>query len=359
MSDRTTSRLPLRAASLTIAASCLFGGSGPAQDIEKVVEILKRKPTVKRDDKAATPKRKEEAPATPVFLLRDRSKVAGKPRFTKLLVKTRYGTLEVPFAELTRVRFARRLAPEIAKKIDALIDRLGRNDFDEREEAMEELRKVGDQALERLRVASGSKNEEVRNRAEILVEEIEDLTTNGAADDEPGLRGLEDEVRTNRMTLKGEVLADTIEIDSRYGALTISVNDLTAIHFRPTGAMSRKVTVTPNFQPPGKWLDTKVDVQKKQDLGIQASGLTSVGDWNVNSGPDGNTRYSGNTFGGFPPLTLIGKLGKDGKPFKVGAKYRAKANAKGRLYLSIVAFMYSPTSTTGKYSASIKLGATR
>ena len=164
---------------------------------------------------------------------------------------------------------------------------------------------------------------------------------------------------TDHMTVKGVILAESFAIESKYGTLQINVADLASVRFKPTGATARKVDVTPDFQPPGKWLDTRLDVEKRQQISVQASGTTQASNWNVTSGPNGSNRYSGNTFNKFPTLTLIGKIGKNGKPFKVGAKYKAKAGAKGRLYLSIVAFMYSPASTTGKYTAKIKLGAVR
>jgi len=344
---------PLSRAALVFA---LAVSTLDAQDIDRVIAILKSKPTVAAPSVERTVEPPPAADATPRFLLRDRSRVAGTPHVEALRVTTKFGALEIPVAELERVRFARRIEPEVRVAIDTQIARLGADDFDEREAAMDDLRRIGPVALEPLRAAARSEDDEVKNRAELLVEELEQASRSSSQDEgEPGLRGTEDEIRTRRMTLRGTVVAESFAIASRYGELVIRVEDLEGIQFRSAGPSTRRVDVTPDIQPPGKWLDTRLDVEKKQLVRVEASGTMEVSDWGFNSGPDGNSRYSGNTFGGFPPLTLIGKIGNNGKPFKVGANYKAKADAKGRLYLAVVPFMYSPTSTTGKFSAKLEI----
>src|SRR5437899_1202424 len=57
--------------------------------------------------------------------------------------------------------------------IDRLIKELGSNTFDEREAAQKALAAIGYPALEPLRAAAKSKDEETRRRATVLVEGIE------------------------------------------------------------------------------------------------------------------------------------------------------------------------------------------
>lgn len=292
----------------------------------------------------------------PLFYLRDGSQVAGRAKFETMGVSTRYGRLAVPQGELVRIRFARRVDPAIRSRVESLLSRLGDEDFDTREEAMEALRRIGPPAIPVLREAMDADDEEVQNRAEILVEEIEEAV-GPAETSEGGLSGVEgrdDEIVTSRMTIRGRVVESRITIVSRYGPLSVDVADLVGISFQRTGATQRSVDVAPTFQPPGSWCDTKLDLTRGQKLSIEASGMISVANYGVSSGPAGNTQWGGSTFGSFPMLSLVGKVGKKGKPFLVAASYRGRADRQGRLYLAIVAFSHNPGGATGKYQAKIR-----
>jgi hypothetical protein len=96
--------------------------------------------------KETAPKEKEGS--QPVFFLRDQSKIAGAPKFDSLDVETQYGKLSIPRDQLVRIRFSRRLAPELKARIDQLITDLGNEDFDKREAATAALREVGQPALD-------------------------------------------------------------------------------------------------------------------------------------------------------------------------------------------------------------------
>ena len=150
----------------------------PAQDVKRVVKILKTKPPAAKKAANAKPRagtasgngsvvtggaaggNAAAASGTPVplFHLRDGGKVAGRPAMREIRVKTRYGILVVPIDELKRVRFATRVDPELAKRIDGLVVELGGDDFDQREDAMEALRKIGVPALGATLSRSGSPN---------------------------------------------------------------------------------------------------------------------------------------------------------------------------------------------------------
>jgi len=346
---------------LTLVAVCLAPCLARGQDIDKIVEILTREPPATAADgtdaakKAVKPARK----AVPIFLLRDKSRVTGTPQLEQLLIDTKYGELAIPFAQLARIRFAMRIDPSVQKRASELIKLLGDDDFDTRETAMANLLAMGPAVIELLRAAATSDDEELQNRAALLVSELEEKQRNEQSDDEASarVRGTDDEVQTDRMTVRGRVLSERFTIDSKYGRLEIDVADLLAINFKPTGESEKSVDVEATCQPPGSWLDTKIDIEKGQRLQILASGQTSVPDWGLSSGPAGNTQYSGNTFGGFPNLSLVGKIGKKGKPFLVGASYKVKSKARGRLLLAIVPFQYDPGQTSGKYIAKIHTGA--
>ncbi|MBE9580278.1 MAG: hypothetical protein IMF18_01505 [Proteobacteria bacterium] len=94
-----------------------------------------------------------------------------------------------------------------------------------------------------------------------------------------------------------------------------------------------------------QWTDSGIDVCKGQAISVHATGDVYVNK-KIQSGPSGidDTRVK--------PLTklvlrtynvtskakhgaLIAKIGKNGKPFPVGAQHEVKADSKGRLYLGL------------------------
>ena len=345
---------------VSTAASFHFVPALPAQAIQRILAPNAPAPDVreeKRSDDKETPKAKD---SIPLFYLRDRSKVAGYPKLESLAVQTRYGVLSVPVKELVRVRFVTRVAPEVTAQVDEIIARLGSDDFDIREKAMDDARAVGPDALPALRKAMTSKEEEIKNRAEILVDELEAIAK-GSGGDKVGesleqLKGSDDEISTTRMTIRGTILLETIVIGSRYGDLSVAVADLEAIHFQKAGPSTGKFEILPKFQPRGTWFDSKLMVEKGQRFSIEASGLMSVSNYGVSCGPEGTTQWnSGNQFNNYPMLSLVGKVGKNGTAFLVKRGYKGKAKKAGRLYLSIVPFAYNINGVSGKYTAKVKL----
>ena len=165
-----------------------------------------------------------------------------------------------------------------------------------------------------------------------------------------------DEIHTELMTFRGEILTEGFPLKTRYGELLIKAVVLESIRFKADWRSNRVVHVSPSFQPSGAWLDTRMDVGKNKLLTIKSSGETSIGSWNLTADPDGTNRYS--TFKsnqGFPMLSLVGKIGKSGKPFKAGKEYRLRSRAAGRLYLAIQPFDYEPAGVDGQYRSVITI----
>ncbi len=352
---RFRARLALTLALLGTLTTLSTRASG--QDVSRIVDILKNKPPKKkagaRED-APTP----VTPGKPIYVLRDNSQVTGDLGHPTVRIRTKFGVLAIPSDEILRIRFARRVPKAVRENATKFVRDLAAEDFEVREGAMAGLRELGTPAIELIREATRSSDPEVGVRAEVLLEELEEIAkAESNPEAAPGLEGTEDEIRSKRMVLKGEILTEAFTIATRYGSLRIDVADLNMIRFQATGAAKKNVDVTPGFQPPNNWLDTKIDVRKKQAIDIRASGTCNVSNWGLSSGPDGTNRYRNNTFGNFQTLALIGKIGKNGKSFKVGSKLKTKSKAEGRLYLSIIPFQYSPQSVQGRYRAKIKSGA--
>lgn len=293
----------------------------------------------------------------PVFHLRDKSRIAGRPKLKSLEVETHYGALSIPLDQLVRVRLARRLPAELKARIESLIKQLGDEDFDKREAATTGLKEIGAPALDALRKAAKSGDDEVKNRADGIIGGLAaEAKPPQASDDDsmPQLTGTEDEITTTRMTVKGQINIEEIELETQYGDLRIAVSDLSGITFRISGPSMTKATVSCQNQPPQNWLETKVEFEKGQKIKVEATGQVTVRNYGIVSGPDGNRDYSGHaTFNNFPMLSLVGKVGKKGEPFLIGNNYSGKVRGQGKLYLGIVTFSPYPGGAVGSYQVKV------
>jgi len=305
---------------------------------------------------SAVDKTKVKAPP-PIFFLRDGSRITGLPGFDSLRIKTRYGPLEVPSSDLVRLRLTLRTENEANELIALEIQRLGQPDFDKREAAMDALRKLGTPTLPYLEKLITSEDEELRNRAFLLIGEIRSKTkeNNKHGDEFPALVGGSDEIITKRFKIRGAIQESSFIIKSRYGTLDIKVADVLGVDFRSAGKLEETVTVSGTAVIPNKWSNTKLFVTPGSTLRIRASGNLLVQNYNLNSGPQGTTRYSGNTYKNFPMLSLIGKIGRNGTPFFIGANYKADIRTGGALHLGIIPFRNN-YKANGNYKVKVTTG---
>jgi len=353
-----TKKIPSRSLlPLLVLSALLTTCPGWAQDAGKIAEILRKAVETKEETGSKTPPktRPEEKEELPIFLLRDRARIPARPAFETISVRTRYGILKIPREQLISVRFAPRIDPTLEKKTAALVKRLGSSASPEREAAADALVNLGEPVLATLKRLAPGAGEEVRPEILAVVSRIEKTgvkKTRGAGK----YNGTMDEIHTELMTFRGEILTEGFPLKTRYGELLIKAVDLESIRFKADGRTNRVVHVAPSFQPSGAWFDTRMDVGKNKLLTIKSSGETSIGSWNLTADPDGTNRYS--TFKsnqGFPMLSLVGKIGKSGKPFKAGKKYRLRSRAAGRLYLAIQPFDYEPAGVDGQYRSVITI----
>ncbi|MFA7005945.1 MAG: hypothetical protein WC429_18015, partial [Verrucomicrobiia bacterium] len=124
------------------------------------------------------------------FTLRDGTQIVGKLEIKSVEVVTVYGTLTVPLDDVVKIRVGKKSDRELKTRIDKLIADLGSKDFAARDAATVELGKLGRMAYTELRKASFSDDQEVKERANKLIEEI------GVLDEEADVPCEDDEVVT-------------------------------------------------------------------------------------------------------------------------------------------------------------------
>jgi len=291
---------------------------------------------------AETGKVRKNSPSPPMFHMRDGTRLAGIPEGEGVKVKTAYGTLTVPMRELVRIRFCSSVDSNLSEKIAGLIQQLGHEEFDLREEATEKLTAIGLPALKALEKAQQSEDEEIKARAEKLVAQLEGNVEEPDEDELHliPLEGEEDEVETAEFTIKGRIEEQSFMVKTRYGSLGFKRADILSIVFQ------EPLVTRLSFDVPGatlaeknSWFDSQADLAEGEEFRLKASGILTLATHNgTKCGPDGTRsikRIPPPAFKEFPTGSLVGKIGKTGKPFLVGTDYDGVVEKKGRLFLGI------------------------
>ncbi len=285
-------------------------------------------------------RRKKKTPQPPMYRMRDGTRIAGHADVQTLRVTTAYGSLEVPIADIVQVRFSSPRDAQLGERIRALVEQLGSDEYDLREEASEGLRGIGVAALEILREAARSEDQEVKTRAEKLVAELEEELEELEEDERPflvALRGEEDEVVTLKFTAVGRVDLTRFSVSTPYGQLELDRNDILSIVFRPPPFRQHKFRIggAKAYAGNNKWVDTGLKLTQGSFLKIIAAGSLNLSNYGTNCSPDGAPGLPTTGLDSFPVGALVAKIGSKGKAFLVGSEYEGTANATGKLQLGI------------------------
>ncbi len=330
-----------------------------AFDLKKVRSILQSIPESARKgnveprlfEEIKTAKKEEKANAIvpiPRLELRSGDLLKGQILVETLDIQTPFGVLQIPQKEYQVIEFYPEADPAILKDIVAAIKELGHSDFKKRDQATKYLEKTYPDSIKAVTQASKSDDFEVRHRALKLLDEF--------SNNDDSLTGLDrreiDTIKTKGLKLEGKILLDVIPLKTDYGTLNIPKRDILKIVFNANQNQETQVEIPSSKLAPSNWVPTQVEISAGDKIEISAKGTMNVSNYGVNCGPDGSTRTS-RVMRGFRMLTLVGKIGKSGTPFKVGSNYKANSKQKGQLFLSIVPFRYA--SAVGTYVANIKV----
>jgi hypothetical protein len=315
-------------------------GAGRAPSVRAAAAAAEGVPSAEQGETKEKPKAKPKKaePQAPMFHMRDGTRLAGYPEITQLNVETAYGKLVIPVTEVQRLRFATAKDTSQSEKVEALVRQLGSEEYDLREQAMEEIKKTGAAAIEALQKALESEDEEIRSRAEKLLGEIEEDAD--PAEDEDGqlapLLGKEDEVVTQQFTVLGRVLEESFAVKTRYGNLTFRRQDIISVVFSEPLSTGKKFKVPGTSLAGGsKWFDTEVSIAKGSQFKVAASGSIHLDRFGLQCGPEGTTTGPGPQFESFALGALVGRVGDKGKAFLIGSSYEGKAPETGNLFLAI------------------------
>ena len=255
---------------------------------------------------------------TPTFGLTGGQVLIGKLEEKELSILTSYGKLTVPFKEIRRVRFSPRLSQEGHETLDEAFERLRKKD----PEALDDLREIGPACYRSLLTLRGLEEDEtIRKQLSGLIRGIE--TVNDI------YLETEDEITTQRFTIKGTIEVGTFHITRGSIKLEIPSTDMVYIAWGELATSKTWKVKSSNIESSNRHLSTGYKLRKGQKFSLESSGTVV---WQGRSfGPAGLSNHSWNSRS---MGSLQWRVGKQAWQL-AGTKSTGRAPASGELQFSI------------------------
>jgi hypothetical protein len=278
-------------------------------------------------------------------------------------VVTRYGSLNVATHEIRRIELGMRLPEGVAKRIDAAVADLSKDDFKAREAASGELLSLREHAYPAVQRAAKSADLETARRAQALLKTMREKIPA----EKLHLKG-HDVVQTIDFPVAGHIKPPTLKARTAYfGDIQLNLAEVRTIRWQIGSRNDTEVVVdaAKYASQHEQWLATDFEVSVDTPLELTASGSVDlwpvpggVGQWTA--GPNGQANWGRGMGGGgqFPGGALIGKVGDQGKPFLIGEKYSGTSQTDGKLFLRIAPSPWGNESS-GEYKVKISVGEGR
>lgn len=343
---------------------------GTAQQGDDEVLMPEEEATEESSDHDDISPRVPSAPVDPRDIrlhLHDGAILAGQLKVESIEVETEYGTLTIPVEQIVSMTPGLESRPELLEQISSLIESLGGDDYQAREDSVKALLAMGPPVREELnRYGSDSNAERKRRVNEILeqlneqAEELEEIDLFGETDESVCSWIRLDTVQSNLFTVIGRVSPKKFEVESPYGDLAVDLEQIERLARNVGRApeIRRTVVVDGGNLVQSTWKSSGIRVERGDRIVIRAEGQLTMTPWggNMTSGPDGGGNFGtwrDNINGG----TLVARIGSGGDPIKAGSRSSFIANRSGVLEFAIA--MQNQYSTTqgynfpGRYTARI------
>ena len=283
-----------------------------------LVSLVVSATVVARNDKGKDDKEPERG--DPTFALVQGQAVVGTLAKEHVTILTHYDKLKVPFEEVVRIRFHPRLSPSDHTRLYALIEALRANPDDET--IKKSIRDLGVGAYLSLKseVENNPKpNDKITDQLTEITGELESI--------EDVYLDAQDEIITQRFTIKGHILDSLLHVTRGKLKLTIPIADVR--HIAYGDLIVRKIFKVNSQHMEGSngFLDTKYKVKKGQRFTLTPSGQMT---WQGQAfGPAG---LSNHTWNSRKMGCLQYRIGKG--PWKVlAASMEIKSDASGTIQL--------------------------
>jgi hypothetical protein len=344
-------------------AADLFGEADPfGAPVDRTTEAPASAEQPAESSTPATESAVEAAPVGNQFEIEliDGTLLHGEVDIAEIDVVTKYGALKIPLAELKSIVPGLATQRPLHERITGLIDRLGGDKFQEREEAQAQLIMMGAQVRALLQTAATSDNLERAKRAQAILEKLADVErTWGPSPSKPLAQ--HDEITTTQFTASGQVQAKVFTVHGLYGTVQVQLEHIKSLR-RAGGLRSAEffaaTKVTGEHIANVKPFDSQIVVQRGDQVTIRAGGtIKRSGTVFV---PDGNADY-GQFDRTIPVGALLVQAGAAGERRIAGSKCSFTADLDGPLFFSLAmpASFTRSTPLEGQYEVQVRVNSPR
>ena len=272
--------------------------------------------------------------------LMDGSVISGKLEVKEIEVSTKFGKLTVPVSSIRSFKPGLDSYPDLKEEVEGLIERLGSEDYAERETARKTLARMGSKVEAELKRHVEDENAERVRQIKAILEELATVEEFSEEEEETSSQAWSrlDTVVTTDFTIVGNISPKSFKVTSQYGPLDIQLAHIRSAE-RDSGA---KVAIRKSLSVPGQNLaqlafkNSGIRLQRGDRVSVTAEGSIIMTPWGntTSSTPDGGQNfgiYQDQIWGG----SLVARIGDSGKVFKVGSKNTFEADRAGTLQFAI------------------------
>ena len=278
------------------------------------------------------------------FHLMDGSMISGKLTVDQINVTTEFGELVVPIPNLVSFKPGLDSYPSISDEIDTLIQDLGSDDYQTRENSHKELARRGMKVHKQLLAKKDDENAERKRHVGQLLKDLETLAEEQEILEEEGEEVTQawvrdDTVVTNKFTVVGKISPREFVIETKFGPLSMQLSDIKMMDREKSSRdpVLRRVTVQGTNLAQVSYKETGIRVEAGDKVSFTAEGQLVMSPWGSSntSTPDGGQNYGWYIPEKIPGGCLIGKIGNSGEEFKIGSKHSFVSKRSGVLRLAI------------------------
>lgn len=271
--------------------------------------------------------------------LMEGSVVSGRLSVSQLQVETRFGTLSVPVDHIVSFTPGLNAHPELRQRIQQLIQQLGANVAQQRDEAERELANMGAAIRAQLQAYLQDEDAERRTRVQKLLDELEELESEEDLFDAPQELIDDDTVETTSFTMVGRISPQSFTLQTKFGELNVALSNIRRAERESADKpeVRRNVAVLGDNLAGFNWKNTGIKINRGDEVSIVAEGRVIMTPWGNNqfSTPDGSPNFQWFLPNKIPGGALCAKIGTSEDPIKVGSKSTFVAKKSGTLYLGV------------------------
>jgi hypothetical protein len=267
--------------------------------------------------------------------LNDGSVVTGELAVSELLVTTEFGPLTVPVSRIQSVRPGLDSYPELSEKLTQLIQQLGDESYESREQAQKELMAYGIVIKNFIASMDEASDSELKRRLDAIKKAIAELEDLDDEESEEAIWISGDTVVTDHFTIVGKIQSDEFSLASKYGDLKIKLADV-KFGTRQWGTrdpVSVSMSVNAQNFVQRSPASTKMRVQRGDRVVIKVEGTLYLSPWDETASPDGVAQY-GTYMGKFPVGAVLVRFGK-GEWQMVGRDQSLTADRDGPIEFAV------------------------